>query len=94
VASGNPALATGGSGDLLSGFIGAFLARGLEPMDAAALGAHALGRSAELASSHKTARATRPSDVAEAAQDLWRLLADLPGPTPPILVELEAPRLV
>jgi len=28
VASGNPGLATGGSGDLLAGFIGAFLARG------------------------------------------------------------------
>src|SRR5467141_3230614 len=42
VASGNPGLATGGSGDLLAGFIGAFLARGTAPAEAAALGAHAL----------------------------------------------------
>jgi NAD(P)H-hydrate epimerase len=93
-ASGNPSLATGGSGDLLAGFIAAFLARGLEPMDAAALGAHALGRSAELASEKHTARATRPGDVADAAQQLWRVLANLPAPEPPVLLELEAPRLV
>jgi len=94
VASGNPALATGGSGDLLAGFIGAFLARGLETLDAAALGAQVLGRSAELASAEKTARATRPGDVARAAESLWKLLADLPAPEPPVLVELDAPRLV
>jgi NAD(P)H-hydrate epimerase len=94
VASGNPALATGGSGDLLAGFIGAFLAQGLEPLDAAALGAQVLGRSAELASAAKTARATRPGDVAEAAQEYWRILANLPAPAPPILVQLDAPRLV
>ncbi|MFC1640362.1 NAD(P)H-hydrate dehydratase [Gemmatimonadota bacterium] len=94
VASGNPSLATGGSGDLLAGFIGAFLAGGLDPLDAAALGAQVLGRAAELASAEKTARATRPGDVATAAQAYWRLLADLPAPEPPILAELAAPRLV
>ena len=94
VASGNPSLATGGSGDLLAGFIGAFLAGGLDPLDAAALGAQVLGRSAELASTEKTARATRPGDVATAAVDYWKLLADLPAPEPPILAELAAPRLV
>ena len=70
------------------------MARGLELLDAAALGAQVLGRSAELASAHKTARATRPGDVAAAAQGLWRVLADLPAPEPPILAELDAPRLV
>jgi len=93
-ASGDPSLATGGSGDLLSGFIGAFLARGLDPLDAAALGAHVLGRSAELASANNTARSSRPLDVAEAAKDLWKILADQPTPAPPVLLELESPRLV
>ena len=46
---GTPALATAGTGDVLSGLIGALLAKGMDPFEAAALGAlaHALaGRAA------------------------------------------------
>ena len=43
-AAGGPALATAGSGDVLSGIIGAFCARGLAAVDAAALAAHVHGR--------------------------------------------------
>ena len=39
VASGTPALATAGTGDVLSGLIGALLAKGMEAFEAAALGA-------------------------------------------------------
>jgi NAD(P)H-hydrate epimerase len=49
--SGSPRLATAGTGDVLSGVIGAFLARGLDPVEAAAFGAHAHGRAAGLGSS-------------------------------------------
>jgi len=94
VATGNPALATGGSGDLLSGFIAAFLARGLEPYDAAGLGAYTLGRAAELAAAEHTVRATRPADVLAAVPELWRLLSDPPPYDPPVLVELPSPALV
>jgi ADP-dependent NAD(P)H-hydrate dehydratase / NAD(P)H-hydrate epimerase len=45
-AAGVPALATAGSGDVLSGIIGAFCARGLQPHRAAALAAHVHGRAA------------------------------------------------
>jgi NAD(P)H-hydrate epimerase len=45
-AAGVPALATAGSGDVLSGIIGAFCARGLDAHQAAALGAHVHGRAA------------------------------------------------
>jgi NAD(P)H-hydrate epimerase len=94
-ASGNPSLATGGSGDVLSGLIGAFLARGLEPRIAAALGAHAMGRAAELASRDHSARATRPSDVIAALPVLWKRWAETEPPLePPILVEIEPPQLV
>lgn len=44
VRSGTPTLATAGSGDVLSGVIGATIARGHDPLDAAALGAHVHGR--------------------------------------------------
>ena len=93
VASGNPGLATGGSGDLLAGFIGAFLARGTAPAEAAALGAHALGRAAEQGARQWTARSLRPADVLAALPDVWRAWKSLKPGTPPVLVELEAPDL-
>ena len=47
-AAGGPALATAGSGDVLSGLIAAFCARGLGAPEAAALAAHVHGRAAAL----------------------------------------------
>ncbi|MBI4503706.1 MAG: NAD(P)H-hydrate dehydratase [Gemmatimonadetes bacterium] len=70
-ASGNPSLATGGSGDVLSGIIGAFLGRGVEASAAAALGAYAMGRAAEIAAAQHTARATRPADVIAVLPLVW-----------------------
>ncbi len=46
--SGSVALATAGTGDVLSGVIGALLSRGMEPFDAARAGAWVHGRAAEL----------------------------------------------
>jgi len=93
VASGNPALATGGSGDLLAGFIGSFLARGMDPLDAAALGAHVLGRAAEVAARDQSVRSMRPADVTQALPQLWKALALPAAPSPPVLIELEPPAL-
>ncbi|HXM38135.1 MAG TPA: NAD(P)H-hydrate dehydratase, partial [Gemmatimonadales bacterium] len=93
VASGNPGLATGGSGDLLAGFVGAFLARGTAPAEAAALGAHALGRAAEHGARQWTARSLRPADVLAALPDIWRAWRDVKPARPPVLVELEAPEV-
>ena len=42
--AGTTALATAGTGDVLSGMIGAMLARGMDPLEAAALAAHVHGR--------------------------------------------------
>ena len=47
VASGGPELATAGSGDVLAGAIGALLAAGLSPWDAATTGAFLHGRAGE-----------------------------------------------
>jgi ADP-dependent NAD(P)H-hydrate dehydratase / NAD(P)H-hydrate epimerase len=92
-ASGNPGLATGGSGDLLAGFIGAFLARGTPPPEAAALGAHALGRAAEHGARQWTARSLRPADVLAALPDIWRAWRDVRPYGPPLLAVLEAPEV-
>jgi len=43
----NPAMATGGTGDVLAGTIGALLAQGLRPADAARLGVHLHGLAGE-----------------------------------------------
>jgi NAD(P)H-hydrate epimerase len=91
VASGNPALATGGTGDVLAGTIAAWLARGLTPLDAATLGAHAMGRAAELAAGELGARVTRPEDVVGQYPRLWELWTSSPPPEPPVLLRLEPP---
>jgi NAD(P)H-hydrate epimerase len=49
--TGGPALATAGTGDVLSGMIAAFLARGVGPFSAAATGAYVHGRAANAAAS-------------------------------------------
>jgi ADP-dependent NAD(P)H-hydrate dehydratase / NAD(P)H-hydrate epimerase len=91
VASGNPGLATGGSGDLLAGFIGAFLARGSAGPEAAALGAHVLGRAAEHGARQWTARSLRPADVLAALPDIWRAWANARPIGPPVRAQLELP---
>lgn len=48
VTSGSTRLATAGTGDVLSGVVGAFLARGIDPLRAGALAAHVHGRAAGL----------------------------------------------
>ena len=45
--TGNPALASGGTGDVLTGLIGGFLAQGLAPWDAARLGVYLHGLAAD-----------------------------------------------
>ncbi len=42
-------MATGGSGDVLAGMIGAFLARGMKPYEAAAAGIYLHGLAGDLA---------------------------------------------
>ena len=95
VAAGNPGLATGGSGDVLAGFIATFLAQGVEPQQAGALGAQVLGRSADLAARRVTARSLRPRDVVAAVPDLWRAWRVVceSSSVPPVLFELERPEL-
>jgi len=96
VAAGNPGLATGGSGDVLSGLVATGLAQGVPPHLAAALGAQILGRAADLAARRTAARTLRPMDVVAALPDLWRewelLRLAPPLARPPILLALAKPQ--
>jgi len=47
--TGNPGMATGGAGDVLTGLTAALLAQGIEPFTAAAMAVHLHGRSGDLA---------------------------------------------
>lgn len=93
-ASGNPGLATGGTGDVLSGMAATWLARGAKPQIAGAAAAHVHGRAAEDLARHRSVRTIRPDDIMGVLSPLWRELAS--GTTeiePPVLARLEPPEI-
>jgi len=61
--TGSPGLATGGSGDVLTGVCTALLARSISAYDAGRLGAWLCGRAAELAANHFSEESMLPSDL-------------------------------
>jgi NAD(P)H-hydrate epimerase len=92
-ASGTPVLATGGSGDVLSGITGTLLAQSLAPFIAAACGAWVHGRASELVQfaagdARRDARGLVLDDVVQALRDAWRVSSALPPA--PVLAELPA----
>jgi hydroxyethylthiazole kinase-like uncharacterized protein yjeF len=72
--TGGPVLATGGSGDVLAGVVGALLARGLTSRDAAILGAYVHGRAGDRLARRRI-EGWRARDVAAevplALQEMW-----------------------
>ena len=77
--TGNSGLASGGTGDVLSGLIGGLMAQGMAPLDAALLGVYVHGLAGDLAAAAKTQRGMIASDVINALPDAWRLLEqDMP----------------
>ncbi|MPN18244.1 Bifunctional NAD(P)H-hydrate repair enzyme Nnr [bioreactor metagenome] len=61
--SGTPALATAGSGDVLTGIITSLLAQGYEPLDAAKAGVFIHGLTANLSATKIHARSFTASDI-------------------------------
>ena len=63
--TGNPGLAKGGSGDVLTGVLASFIGQGLEPFMAAAWAAYFHGKAADLAVKDKTQIGLLAGDVIE-----------------------------
>lgn len=72
--SGGPALATGGTGDVLTGILGAALARGLEPYEAAVASVFLHGLAGEVAGEQFGAPGTLASDVIRSIPEALRRL--------------------
>ena len=63
--TGNPGMAAGGMGDVLTGLIGALIAQGLGPRDAAVLGVYMHGRAGDLAARRIGPRGILAGEVAD-----------------------------
>ena len=72
--SGNPGMATGGSGDVLTGVILALLARGYSAYDAARLGVYVHGAAGDCAAAVLGATAMCAGDIVEYLPQAWRML--------------------
>jgi NAD(P)H-hydrate epimerase len=75
--TGNPGMASGGTGDVLTGMVGAFLARGLEPAAALQAAVYLHGRAGDLAAVRLGQEALIASDLIEA---LPAAFAEVQGP--------------
>lgn len=70
--TGNPGMASAGSGDVLAGLLGALLARGLAPFDAACLGAYLHGKAGDEARDLRGASGLVASDIVDAIVEVMR----------------------
>lgn len=80
VLAGNPGMATGGSGDVLTGVVGALLARGFSPWDAASAGAYLHGLAGDLARERRGEEPLVAGDVVVGLADAFRIVAESPLP--------------
>jgi NAD(P)H-hydrate epimerase len=74
--TGNPGMASGGSGDVLTGLLGGLLAQGFEPLAAAQLGVFVHGLAGDRAASELGQRGLRAGDLIAALPGALRALAE------------------
>jgi len=70
--TGNPGMATGGTGDVLTGCIAGVLGQGLAPFEAAVLGVYVHGRAGDLAAAERSEIALTAEDVIDFLPPVWR----------------------
>ncbi|HET7753624.1 MAG TPA: NAD(P)H-hydrate dehydratase [Anaeromyxobacteraceae bacterium] len=71
IPTGNPGMATGGTGDVLAGLCGALLAGGMGPFDAARAAAWIHGRAGDLAARRHGQRGMLAGDLADELGAVW-----------------------
>ena len=81
--TGGPSLATGGSGDVLTGLIASLLAQGMPAFEASQLAAHLHGRAGDLAGERLTDRYVTSVEVLGALAPAWREISSDGGNPPP-----------
>lgn len=69
--TGNSGMATGGTGDVLTGLVTALLAQGMPPFDAARLGAHLHGLAGDLAAAEQSQPGLIASDLPRYLGKAW-----------------------
>jgi NAD(P)H-hydrate epimerase len=72
--TGNPGMASGGTGDVLTGILTALLCQGLGPWDAARLGVYLHGLAGDIAARELTQQALTAGDVVRFLPQAWREL--------------------
>ena len=70
--TGNPGMATGGTGDVLTGLITALIAQGADPFDAACLGCHLHGLAGDLAAEELSPPGMIASDLPKYLPLAWK----------------------
>jgi NAD(P)H-hydrate epimerase len=70
--TGNPGMATGGTGDVLTGLITALIAQGADPFDAACLGCHLHGLAGDIAAEELSPPGMIASDLPKYLPRAWK----------------------
>lgn len=70
--TGNPGMATGGTGDVLSGLITSLIAQGADPFDAACLGCHLHGLAGDIAAEELSPPGMIASDLPRYLPRAWK----------------------
>lgn len=74
--TGNPGMATGGSGDVLTGVIAALIAQKLDPFDAACLGVYAHGLAGDIARDQNGEVGLIAGDIVDSLADAFHHLSE------------------
>ena len=77
--TGNPGMATGGTGDVLTGLITSLIAQGANPFDAACLGCHLHGLAGDLAAEQLGPPGLIASDLPRFLPQAWKRLSETRG---------------